>query len=104
MPIHEFRCDACGREFEELLITSRDIVQCECGSRSLTRLMSKPAPARIQDITINPDKGGRFRVDDATFHPSVSDPLPWDRGKDIKVYDTEFGKSERNRLASRAGE
>ena len=64
--------------------------------------MSVPAPARIQGFTIDPDKGGRFRLDDATFHPSVSDPIPWDKGKSIKTYDMEFGKTEKNRLESKA--
>jgi len=102
MPILEYRCNDCGSEFEELVVTSDAVVSCDCGSRDLTKLISVPAPARIQDFTINPDKGGRFRLDDATFHPSVKDPLPWDRGKDIKVYETDFGPSEKKRLADKA--
>jgi putative FmdB family regulatory protein len=102
MPILEFHCNTCGSDFEEIVVTSMAVVSCDCGSRDLTQLMSVPAPARIQDFTINPDKGGRFRLDDATFHPSVKDPLPWDKGKDIKVYDMDFGKSERDRLSTKA--
>jgi len=64
--------------------------------------MSVPAPARIFDFTINPDKGGRFRVDDATFHPSVKDPLPQDKGGQCKVYEMDFGKSEKSRLVEKA--
>ncbi len=102
MPIYDYRCEVCGLEFEELVFTSLDVVGCRCGSSKVTRLMSLPAPARIQDVCINSDKGGRFRVDDATFHPSVSNPLPWDRGKDVKVYDMEFGKGEKSRLEKKA--
>lgn len=102
MPILEFHCNKCGSEFEEILVTKSGLVTCNCGSRDLARLMSVPAPARIQDFTVNPDKGGRFRIDDATFHPSVKEPLPWDKGKKVKVYETEFGKTERTKLAGLA--
>lgn len=101
MPIFDFRCDNCGSEFEQLVITSKDCVWCACGSKDVTKLMSRPAPARIQDLCLDQDKG-RFRLDDATFHPSVKDPLPWDKGSQAKVYDMEFGKAEKNRLTEKA--
>jgi putative FmdB family regulatory protein len=97
MPIYEYQCNACGKVFEELLITSRDCVWCACGSNDLTKLMSRPAPARIQDLCLDQDTG-RFRLDDATFHPSVKDPL----AKVGKVYEMDFGKSEKRRLAEKS--
>lgn len=39
MPIYEFACAKCGREFEE--ITSKDSVPCpHCGSHDTHKLMS----------------------------------------------------------------
>lgn len=39
MPIYEFSCAKCGREFEE--ITSRDSVPCpHCGSHDTRKMMS----------------------------------------------------------------
>jgi putative FmdB family regulatory protein len=93
MPIYEFHCKKCGREFEELVFSRQELVACGCGSLDVRKVMSRPAPARIIDFTINPDKGGRFRVDDATFHPSVKDPLG-----ETAIHTFEFGKQERDRL------
>ena len=41
MPIYEFRCDACGDEFEELVRSSDEQVECpRCGSARASRKMS----------------------------------------------------------------
>jgi putative FmdB family regulatory protein len=43
MPIYEYRCQACGAEFEELTRSSNDAdaVPCKkCNSRRVTRLLS----------------------------------------------------------------
>jgi len=41
MPIFEFRCQSCGREFEKLVFGSDPEVECEsCGSRAVEKLMS----------------------------------------------------------------
>ena len=41
MPIYEYRCSDCQREFE-LLVRSGDEVICpECGSRQLDKLVSR---------------------------------------------------------------
>ncbi len=41
MPIYEFRCQSCGREFEKLVFGSDQQVECEsCGSRQVEKLMS----------------------------------------------------------------
>ena len=46
MPIYEYRCATCGRDFEELLVRRSDEadVKCPaCGSRQVSRQMSRPA-------------------------------------------------------------
>ncbi|NCP10276.1 zinc ribbon domain-containing protein, partial [bacterium] len=41
MPIYEFKCRQCGKDFEALVIGSRDDINCpQCNSTSLERLMS----------------------------------------------------------------
>ena len=41
MPIYEFHCPACGREFEELVFNSREKVVCpDCGRDECEKLMS----------------------------------------------------------------
>ena len=43
MPIYEYRCEACGHEFEAL-VRSSDTPVCEkCASPKLARLLSLPA-------------------------------------------------------------
>jgi putative FmdB family regulatory protein len=42
MPLYEYRCGACGAEFE-FLVRSNTTVACpDCGSVSLERLISAP--------------------------------------------------------------
>lgn len=44
MPIYEFCCDECGREFEELVRSSEEKVFCPgCQSPSVRRQMSRVA-------------------------------------------------------------
>ncbi|HPN35352.1 MAG TPA: zinc ribbon domain-containing protein [bacterium] len=43
MPIHEYRCDRCGKVFEELIRSSfseQAIVCRHCGSSEITRALS----------------------------------------------------------------
>jgi len=41
MPIYEYRCDKCGKEFEELVFGTDEVVKCPaCGSARTGRLMS----------------------------------------------------------------
>lgn len=47
MPIYEFRCEACGEEFEVLCRNREEAseVKCkECGSEKVKRLMSTITP------------------------------------------------------------
>jgi len=42
MPIYEYHCNACGREFEELVMGKDAAVQCPaCGSAKTEKLMSR---------------------------------------------------------------
>lgn len=41
MPIYEFSCDQCGREFEELVLSQKEDVACpDCHSVEVKKLMS----------------------------------------------------------------
>ncbi|WP_243544113.1 FmdB family zinc ribbon protein [Pseudodesulfovibrio tunisiensis] len=41
MPIYEFKCNACGHEYEELVFDPDEIPACPtCGSDNVERLMS----------------------------------------------------------------
>lgn len=43
MPLYEFSCDRCEREFE-VLVRGADVPECPaCGNRQLERLLSVPA-------------------------------------------------------------
>ena len=47
MPIYAFRCTHCGHEFEELVFKVDKAVPCpKCGSHSVERLVTAPAPRR----------------------------------------------------------
>lgn len=41
MPIFEYVCQNCGKEFERLVFRSDEVVECpECGQQSVNKLMS----------------------------------------------------------------
>ncbi|MBG0776806.1 MAG: zinc ribbon domain-containing protein [Desulfovibrionaceae bacterium] len=40
MPIHEYRCEKCGKEFEELVFGEEAVACPECGSTKTEKLMS----------------------------------------------------------------
>ncbi len=41
MPIYEFHCPGCGRDFEELVFNSREKIVCpDCGRDDCEKLMS----------------------------------------------------------------
>src|SRR5437660_5536683 len=56
MPIYEYRCGACKRKVTVLTLRASETVepQCDrCGSRDLTRLMSRFAMVRSEDSRID---------------------------------------------------
>jgi len=49
MPIFEYRCDACGHEFEELVLNTSAPPRCpKCGKGKLEKLFSLPAVSSDQ--------------------------------------------------------
>jgi putative FmdB family regulatory protein len=66
MPIYEYRCRGCGRKVSVLTLRVSEAVDatCDrCGSRDLTRLMSRFAmprsdDARLDDLTSDSALGG----------------------------------------------
>jgi len=41
MPIYEFKCSSCGKEFEEIVTSKDNSIGCpECGSSDVGKLMS----------------------------------------------------------------
>lgn len=50
MPIFEYRCNSCGREFETLVRASSQPACPQCGGQSLDKLLSVPAvPAAVSE-------------------------------------------------------
>lgn len=45
MPIHDYRCSACGQSFELLVRSSSEPVCPHCGAATLERQISRIAPA-----------------------------------------------------------
>ena len=42
MPIYEYQCDACSKEFEELVYGDEDPPCPQCGADKTRKLMSRP--------------------------------------------------------------
>ena len=56
MPIYEYRCDGCGKRVTVLTLRVSETVdpQCDrCGSRELTRLMSRFAMPRSEEARLD---------------------------------------------------
>jgi putative FmdB family regulatory protein len=52
MPLFEFRCSRCSRDFE-VLVRAGEAAACpECGTRSLEKLFSESAPPAGGDRTL----------------------------------------------------
>jgi putative FmdB family regulatory protein len=71
MPIYEYRCNQCNKEFSELLISQREIhkVRCKyCQSRNLTKLVSsfsvhQTEESRLANFDTSKAKGDEFYKD-----------------------------------------
>jgi putative FmdB family regulatory protein len=49
MPIFDFRCQKCGKEFERLVLGEQEQVSCpECESREINRLVSTFSCTTVQ--------------------------------------------------------
>lgn len=111
MPIYEFRCTECGLEFELLSLRIGECINpvCPTCNGAGTRLLS--APAIVYEVFNErathklPDWKQRTHyaeAHDRRVRQTLREPLPHDMGKDIRVYDTDFGYTERKRLVEKA--
>ncbi len=59
MPMFDFRCDACGHVFEELVTSSAQVPECpKCHSSKVARLLSRFAVRTGGTTTAAPASGG----------------------------------------------
>ncbi|UQZ88653.1 hypothetical protein C4J81_05315 [Deltaproteobacteria bacterium Smac51] len=61
MPIYEYKCPDCGREFEELVVGSQPKVVCpKCGGEKCDKLMSAASfRSKVADgSTVSGSSGG----------------------------------------------
>jgi putative FmdB family regulatory protein len=71
MPIYEYRCNQCNREFSELFLSPKDIrkVSCKyCRSRNLTKLVSsfrvhQTEGSRLENFDTSKRQGDAFYKD-----------------------------------------
>ena len=71
MPIYEYRCNQCNREFSELFLTVEKVnkIRCKyCHSRSLTKLISpfqvhQTEESRVANFDTSKPKGDEFYKD-----------------------------------------
>jgi putative FmdB family regulatory protein len=71
MPIYEYRCNQCNKEFSKLLISQREIhkVRCKyCQSRNLTKLVSsfsvhQTEESRLANFDTSKPRGDGFYKD-----------------------------------------
>jgi putative FmdB family regulatory protein len=71
MPIYEYRCNECNREFSELFLNPRKVskVRCKyCNSRNVNRLVSsfrvhQTEESRLANFDTSKSKGDEFYKD-----------------------------------------
>ena len=111
MPIYEYKCSSCSEIFERLELSIREIPtsQCPMCGGAGTRLISAPsivyevfnerATHRLPDWN---QKMAQAKAHDARTLRGLKEPLERDKGSGIKEYNMEFGRSERDKLVSKA--
>mgnify|MGYP001095599228 CR=1 FL=1 len=71
MPIYEYRCNQCNKEFSQLFLSSKEIekVRCKfCNGRDLTKLLSsfsvhQTEESRLASFDTSKPKGDEFYKD-----------------------------------------
>ena len=63
MPIYEYRCPDCSKEFEELVFGDEQPACPQCGSKNASRMLScaclhMPTPSRVGQTVSYPSGGG----------------------------------------------
>lgn len=112
-PIYEYLCGDCHEVFERLELKIVDIPSSQCPMCKGVGFKMISRPALIYELLDQravhklPDWRQRQKaaqVHDTKVRASLKNlpPLPNDRGKEIKVYDTEFGHQERRNLERKA--
>lgn len=110
MPIYEYQCSKCKKVFERLELRIMDIPTSQCPMCGGVGSLVLSAPSIIYEIFDErathrlPDwnqKMAQAKARDARVKRTMP-PLESDRGSGIKVYNTEFGHTERNKLREKA--
>lgn len=111
MPIYEFKCGLCGEVFESLTLKVSEAVTSpcpHCGGEG-KKLISRPAivyevfdERAIHKLPDWRQKQKQAEAHDRRVRRTLKEPLPTDRGQGIKTYNMDFGKTEKQRLESKA--
>jgi putative FmdB family regulatory protein len=113
MPIYEFKCGLCGEVYEKLTLRVDDSLTSLCPfcQGKGTKCISAPAiivgmfdPKATHRLPDWHQKQAQAEAHDRQVRRRLKlpPPLAHDKGAGIKVYQTEFGKSERSKLDSLA--
>ena len=111
MPIYEYQCSSCGETFERLELRIMDIPTSQCPICGGVGFLAISAPSIIYEIFDErathrlPDwnqKMAQAEARDRRIKRSLKAPLEHDKGQGIKVYETEFGRTERDRLREKS--
>lgn len=110
MPIYEYKCQDCGKVYERLeLSAANQTPTSRCPHCAGVGNLIISAPAIVFELFGNPKrlpdwdkKQAQAVAHDKRVVKSLREPLERDRGQGIKVYQTEFGCSERERLLEKS--
>ena len=59
MPLYEYKCCDCATDFETLVFSTDEVVECpQCESEAVEKQMSIPAAPRTQSFSIGCDTEG----------------------------------------------
>jgi putative FmdB family regulatory protein len=113
VPIYEYYCSTCNETFERLELSIIEIPTSQCPKCKGvgSKVISSPAivydlfdPTAVHKLPDWHTQNEKAKVHDAKVKRQLRNlpPLQYDRGAGTKVYETEFGTSERRKLESKA--